>query len=81
MLIIPSYCLYVRQYIRLLLSPTKIFLLTLVCFFVIIHTQFTNQNNSLCDPEKPLWWFCPWPMANAICSWNEHFPMTNQNLR
>ncbi|CAF2976626.1 unnamed protein product, partial [Rotaria sp. Silwood2] len=39
------------------------------------------KNYRWCDPEKPLWWFCPWPDAETICSWDDHFPIIDKKIR
>ncbi|CAF1510322.1 unnamed protein product, partial [Rotaria sordida] len=44
-------------------------------------SQIFNKNKQWCDPGKPLWWFCPWPDARTICSWDDHFPITDQQIR
>ncbi|CAF0998345.1 unnamed protein product [Rotaria sordida] len=69
-----------RQYCRLL-SSIKILLLILIFFVIILHSQIFNKNKQWCDPGKPLWWFCPWPDARTICSWDDHFPITDQQIR
>jgi len=72
--------LWLRQRIRLK-SPVQIILLILILFFIIFHTQFFNKRTQWCDPAQPLWWFCPWPGPESVCSWDEHFPRINGKIR
>jgi hypothetical protein len=80
MLNIQKYISWQRQPIRLK-SRVKIVLLILILFFIIFHTQFINKRNQWCDPAQPLWWFCPWPGPETVCSWDEHFPTINGKIR
>ncbi|CAF1238043.1 unnamed protein product [Rotaria magnacalcarata] len=76
------YSSYIRQYFRLLsLSTIKIILLILIVFLVLLYARLFDRNNRWCDPEKSLWWFCPWPGAETICSWHQHFSITDQRTR
>lgn len=55
-----------------------------VMLFSLMSTYFVffNTKYELCDPAKPLWWFCPWPDIHAtVCTWSEHFPITNEHIR
>lgn len=66
------------QYPRIRLSLfIKIFFLIFFIFILIIKKELFNIKNSLCDPSKPLWWFCPWPGPETICNWNQHFSIIN----
>lgn len=58
-------------------SSIKIILLISILFLIIINTQFFNKKDYWCDPAKPLWWFCPWPGPEAVCTWDQHFPTIN----
>jgi hypothetical protein len=71
---------YFRQRFRTV-SLIKIVVLFFIFFIIIFHFQLNNKSNQWCDPEKPLWWFCPWPGPETVCSWNEHFPKLNENIR
>jgi hypothetical protein len=80
MLITRIYMARIRQCVRSL-TPIKIILLILILFIIFIHKIFFNGITHWCDPEKPLWWFCPWPGEETICSWEQHFPTTPQNIQ
>jgi hypothetical protein len=81
MSIIRIYIPYFRQPIRLLLS-IKIILLILILFIILYNTKFFNKQNQWCDPEKHLWWFCPWPdPQTTVCTWDQHFPTINNQIQ
>ncbi len=80
MSIIRLYFLYLRQRFRFF-SSIKIFIVIVVLFIIIFHTKLIKQNDQWCDPTKPLWWFCPWPGPETVCSWDQHFPILNGNIR
>jgi hypothetical protein len=80
MFIFRIYFSWIRQRFRSL-SLIKIILLILSLFIIVIYLLFFNKKNRWCDPEESLWWFCSWPGDETVCSWEEHFPTTPQNLR
>ncbi|UJR29865.1 hypothetical protein I4U23_017413 [Adineta vaga] len=75
------YFSFSRQYLRLSSLSTKLILLICIFIFIFGFKQIFFNKNSWCNPEKPLWWFCPWPGQETICSWDEHYPKINQNNR
>jgi hypothetical protein len=79
MSIIRKYLSYIRQRFRL--SSIKIILLTFILILIILYTQLFNKKDQWCDPTKPLWWFCPWPGDETICSWHQHFAMGEEKTR
>jgi len=75
------YIPYIQQCFRNL-SLVKRILLGITLLLFTIYIIFINQKNQLCDPGEHLWWFCPWPdPQTTVCSWDDHFPMIQEQIR
>lgn len=73
---------FIQKYFRNNLLKKSIFILSIFSFLLIISILLLNKKSQLCNPEKQLWWFCPWPNPKTtVCHWDEHFPTIQQNNR
>ncbi|CAF1544451.1 unnamed protein product, partial [Adineta steineri] len=72
---------YFQQRIRILSLCRMIILIPFILLFVM-YILYSNRTNQLCDPAKPLWWFCSWPdPQTTVCTWNNHFPTITEQIR
>ncbi|CAF1124645.1 unnamed protein product [Adineta ricciae] len=75
------YVPFLRQYLRFPSLSIKLLLFITIFIFLIGTKQIFSNKTSWCNPEQSLWWFCPWPGPETVCSWDEHFSKANPNNR
>ncbi|CAF1395626.1 unnamed protein product [Adineta ricciae] len=75
------YIPFLRQYLRFSSLSIKLLLFITILIFLIGIKQIFSNKTSWCNPEQSLWWFCPWPGPETVCSWDEHFSKANPNNR